>query len=180
MPAAKPTSSKTPLADMLLSGPLDDRARLLIENEKRAQQADQRPNLRRHERDALLGIGPTRGNALEKQELPAFLMNGHRLTPTNLVYEHRIHAILKSFPLHEAPLKRPSGTHLHSRAISRHGPKTTKRPAPAMHERVEARRAVLPLPVPSPAAKLRVRPADAPRLGRPPLSKKKEFAATAD
>jgi hypothetical protein len=170
----KPTS-KTQYADTVLSYDLDPRARLLIESIKQDQEADTRDVLRRHERDALLGVGATRGRQLEARELPAYLQDGHRLTPTNLVYEHKINAILKSFPLGEEPLKKPGAPNLRARPISRYGAKTVKRPAPAVHERIEARRAAVESTAPPLAAKPRVRPANAPRLGRPPSSKKKEL-----
>ena len=91
---------------------------------------------------SLLGVGATRGRQLEREELPAYLQDGHRLTPAGLVYEHKISAILKSFPLGEEPLKKPGAPNLRIRPISRYGAKT-KRPAPAVHERIEARRAAL-------------------------------------
>jgi hypothetical protein len=179
VPATKPTS-KTPYADEVLRRDLDPRARKLIESIKQAQEVDTRDVLRRHERDALLGVGATRGRQLEREEIPAYLQDGHRLTPTSLIYEHKINAILKSFPLGEEPLRKPGAPNLRTRPISRYGAKAVKRPAPTVHERIEVRRAVLSPTAPPPVVpepQSRVRPADAPRLGRPPSSKKKELTA---
>ena len=123
----------------VLGQKLDDRARQALEGRASRWEAHPLPPvLSREERDAEIGCGPTTGRVLEATVLPAYLANGHRVTPSDLVIKHIVDQILESFPLDGEPLKAPGAPHL------RPQPKPPE-PVKAVHER----------------------PADAPKRGRP-------------
>jgi hypothetical protein len=134
-----PTSGLAYAREVLGRKRVDDRAKLLIGAKLAGWEAKPLPPvLSREERDAELGIRPTAGRLLERGPLPAYLANGRRVTPADLVMRYIIDQILASFPFDEGPLKLPGGPYLRPK------PKPSE-PVKAVHER----------------------PADAPPKGRP-------------
>jgi hypothetical protein len=68
-----------------------------------------RPDLSRHERNVLLGVGPNSRQRAGREKTARVLDERPPADPTDLADEYLYRAIVASFPLNEEPLKRPSG-----------------------------------------------------------------------
>jgi hypothetical protein len=113
--------SKTAYADGILArADLSPDARILIELVREEWRDDPRDLLTRPERDALLGVGSTRGRELEQQGLPAYLTGQRRrVTPAAAIYHYKINQILTSFPSDEPKLKARGGPVIMAKAKAR-------------------------------------------------------------
>jgi hypothetical protein len=160
-PVSHLSPSKTAFADEVLRGDLLPGARQQIESLRDEWRGDDRGAVGRAVRNKMVGCGATRGRELEKTVLPAYLEGTQRVTLTALIYEYRIQQVLKSFPLDEAPPKRPTVLGTNTKALDdgrRRAGLTVARRKPHLR----------PQPKPSePVKAVHERPADAPRRGRP-------------